>query len=331
MSLLLAIRCIVHRGQSNACWREEFVGAGQTLEDRSGGLVLVGPEVVVGDHQLALGRTGSLGCRLYERLGFGGPPRPNQDHAHGAVRLAIGRGDCERLLDRSLRLLQSAHVQVVGGESEPSLDRSGVEFDSLLETRLRFGLLILCQKERTHIDVARCVERIDVNGLLNLLDSFIEVLRAGDGAPEQDVRIDASSIYFEGTPGAGGRILELAGRQEVAGCAQLGLGILGQQVGGTNEFPRSVPQISSLFVGFAEFFPCRREQRVGLDRVAVGQDRLRVLLFFKGSVAPGKGLVSYGRWVGTAGCGNGKSADGDETPAGNERDLHRSLCLRREG
>ena len=135
--------------------------------------------------------------------------------------------------------------------------------------------------------------RIELHGLLDLLQRGVEVAKARERAAKQDERVHVLRVLLEDPRDPQPRIFELLRGQQESGGLQLHARAVGHQVCRTDVLAVCTLRFPGLRVRLGELQSCFAEARILLQRVPVLHDRL-TKLFLRGQAVTAFHVVTLG-------------------------------------
>ncbi len=265
-----------HRGEPQTGRRETVRILRDAFEQCLGRRGLTRADVILGEGDLSVGSGRRLGNHLERALGVGGSTRSDIERCQSA----IGDNVLRLLLERRLECLERLGTPVVGpievGECETRFDGFGVELDRAAERSLRGRGIALDLLDGCKHRVRRSPVGVALDRQLDLRDGAVEIAARGQRVTLQQVRLDAVGIGGERLVGAAAGFFKLIRREQQMTGLELRLQVFGHQIGGAHILLIRVLRLVYLHVGIGQLEARFAKARIGLDRIAVLDDRLAI-------------------------------------------------------
>ena len=244
-----------------------------------------GPNIIVGEGEPRRRRFCGFSGDLQRFLGLRVAPGGDIKRRHHAVGERVARRQGERLAQRRFGQHRVTGRQIEVHQREPCLERLGIELDGLLERR--FGRLAsaLGHLEQRQVGIRDGIGRIDLDRLLDLPYSSVEIPQADERIGIEDLGLHVLRVLLQHGLNPGADVFVLASHEEERGGPPLDLGIVGQQVGGALIFAVGPLHVPRRRERLGKLCSCLAESVVDVEGVAVLENRGGVLLLRGEAVA----------------------------------------------
>ena len=235
-------------------------------------------DVVVRQLKGRLGDAGG-GDRLEMRFGLRGPIGADVEDGQRSVGQDVLGVHIQRALQRRLRSFGVRRGPLEIGQGQPGFDGARIDFNGLQESGLGQVPIALGHAQGSQVAIGQPATGLQFDGALDLAHGAVQVLQARERVAQNELRLHVGGIAIDDREDPRARVLELSCQHQERCGLDLGVVVLGQQVGRSYVLSKRGGGIATGRVGLGQLQARLTVLGVLLDGVPELDDRLLEFLF----------------------------------------------------